>query len=606
MTNRTRDRWTTLRAAVLMLVGACLAQGIGCSKGSDRAPGDGSENTIRIRMLAQLDKSYDYVIATQTAPKDILDDFEVAFERIELIATDDSTHLLWEKSDSGARQEIARGHVFDNVQSLQPGNSYKALNLVMDPTVTFQGAVVEDGVIQEGGGESTLPVSELRIDFPKAEQARSSMFLSIDFVAPCEATFEGDARLELPCPIQTKLRLVEMDLTFAKLGIYDDHVHTRWSNAAEILEKSFAFVGIERAAFISTERTIFGTLARSFLTYNPQTLYTKLVFEGKSRAMAALNLDKALRGDSGLSEDFVQQVTDYWKMGFDGLKFHFDQGQYELLYEASTFEFMPSEPVFDEMWRKIGEVKAPVLIHLEGRPKIESPTLTIPGTTGLQEFTAFMENIKSGKYGPSTNFKILLAHFNPPADADDGMAQLRLMFDTYPFLYSEAGGFVNYLNGGFTADREEAIQFFEDYQDRILTGTDVGPCNEDGTGTTAAAPWKCPNSIDYRFEAMANIRRYLETDQEVTFPIHFNTSAKRVVKGLALPPSVLQRIYQDNFVELFSTPEPRPIHCSEITAMQDHIASRLIPGIPSSNGDLIGSRELEFISANSAVLLGCP
>lgn len=93
---------------------------------------------------------------------------------------------------------------------------------------------------------------------------------------------------------------------------------------------------------------------------------------------------------------------------------------------------------------------------------------------------------------------------------------------------------------------DAARDFFIRYSDRIIFGTDIF------TELTVA-------------EALARagiVQRWLETDDEFRVPPEadflLGPPTDGVIRGLALPGDVLERIYRGNFANLAGT-EPRPI-----------------------------------------------
>lgn len=79
-------------------------------------------------------------------------------------------------------------------------------------------------------------------------------------------------------------------------------------------------------------------------------------------------------------------------------------------------------------------------------------------------------------------------------------------------------------------EREKVRDFIIKYQDRLLYGTDLNA--QDGQ-----------QSFDYHLSTWQNDWRYFTTDDEMTAP-----PVRESFKGLALPKSVLRKIYHDNAV----------------------------------------------------------
>jgi predicted TIM-barrel fold metal-dependent hydrolase len=84
-------------------------------------------------------------------------------------------------------------------------------------------------------------------------------------------------------------------------------------------------------------------------------------------------------------------------------------------------------------------------------------------------------------------------------------------------------------------DTQKVRQFFLDYQDRILFGTDIVT----PFPMSALSEEKCEQILSrYRSNYLDHFR-YLETND--TFEIH-----GRIVTGIGLPPDVLEKVYYGN------------------------------------------------------------
>jgi predicted TIM-barrel fold metal-dependent hydrolase len=106
--------------------------------------------------------------------------------------------------------------------------------------------------------------------------------------------------------------------------------------------------------------------------------------------------------------------------------------------------------------------------------------------------------------------------------------ELGRRLDRYPNFAVDVAARTVYLA---MQPREKARQFLSTYQDRILYGTDLGLYSRQNTAT-AEKSWAKQYATDWAF---------FSSDKTVTYE-------GREVKGLALPPQVLRKLYHDNAV----------------------------------------------------------
>ena len=129
------------------------------------------------------------------------------------------------------------------------------------------------------------------------------------------------------------------------------------------------------------------------------------------------------------------------------------------------------------------------------------------------------------------NLNLCLAHFFFCSEKPE---KLEEMFAKYPNLCIDItpGG---EMYKGFNKRREYYREFFTKYADRIIFGTDM-----DFTPHLEAGVWLCDR-----------VYRYLATEETIS------SFSDNMLTGIALPDSVLQKIFSDNLVgKLGSAPKP--------------------------------------------------
>ena len=129
------------------------------------------------------------------------------------------------------------------------------------------------------------------------------------------------------------------------------------------------------------------------------------------------------------------------------------------------------------------------------------------------------------------NLNLCLAHFFFCSEKPE---KLEEMFAKYPNLCIDItpGG---EMYKGFNKRREYYREFFTKYADRIIFGTDM-----DFTPHLEAGVWLCDR-----------VYRYLATEETLS------SFSDNMLTGIALPDTVLQKIFSDNLVgKLGSAPKP--------------------------------------------------
>jgi len=235
-------------------------------------------------------------------------------------------------------------------------------------------------------------------------------------------------------------------------------------------------------------------------------------------------------GDAGWTEKAVKELENDVRAGARGLKIYKDLG---LHFRDKKGKFIRiDDPALDPIWEKCGELKIPVLIH-SADPKpfwskpdehnerwlelITHPDRKRTNTDPAPWDSLIAEQHRMFKKHPNTIF--IAAHFGWYGN---DLATLGKLLDEMPNVYTEFGAVIAELG----RQPRMARKFFEKYQDRILFGKD------------SWAP-----------EEYATYFRVLETDDEY-FPYHKKYHAFWRMYGLALPDSILKKVYYKNALKI--------------------------------------------------------
>tara|TARA_A100001015_G_scaffold112452_1_gene124890 strand:- start:3003 stop:3866 length:864 start_codon:yes stop_codon:yes gene_type:complete len=234
-------------------------------------------------------------------------------------------------------------------------------------------------------------------------------------------------------------------------------------------------------------------------------------------------------------EEFAQEqkllIESAVQAGVMGLKVYKSLGLTDK--DQSGNRIKVNDPRLDPVWMACGENNIPVLIH-SGEPVSfwyakdkfnerwlelrQKPSRYKDPKTNPSFEEVLAEQHEIFRKHPNTNF--INAHLGWMGNDLD---RLEDHLDTYPNVVTEIGAVLAELG----RQPKRARQFFIDYQDRILFGKDA-----------------------YKMSEYYTYFRVLETDDEY-FDYYRKRHAHWKMYGLALPDSVLQKLYYKNALKLF-------------------------------------------------------
>lgn len=265
-------------------------------------------------------------------------------------------------------------------------------------------------------------------------------------------------------------------------------------------------------------------------------LYLKKTLENvqenaPSRFGIFVNLDFEAIDEPDFKKTTLSLLEEAVQNGVMGLKVYKSLGLTSR--DASGNRIAVNDPRLDPIWNKCGELGIPVLIHsgepasfwkdkdkhnerwLELRQKpsrYRDPELN----PSFEEVMAEQHNVF--KKHPNTTF--INAHLGWMGNDLDRLGN---HLDTYPNVVTEIGAVLAELG----RQPKRAKQFFASYQDRILFGKDA-----------------------YKVSEYYTYFRVLETDDEY-FDYYRKRHAHWKMYGLALPDSILKKLYYKNALKLF-------------------------------------------------------
>ena len=273
------------------------------------------------------------------------------------------------------------------------------------------------------------------------------------------------------------------------------------------------------------------------------------------------------------SYDSAEEAQRLYDIGFDGIKMIENKPT-----ERFRLGLAQDAPFFSGMYRTAEKLGMPLLVHIND-PRVFWDEEQIPawakdagyycGGPGRASFEQILkESLHVLECYPK--LQICFAHFLFLSDDHD---LLRILMDTYPNLWLDVtAGTEMYPN--FASNPELWRQFFEDYQDRILYGTDnVTPMNDE----------------DERIaEVLNNLERKFFTSSEA-IPLWDQTLC-----GLGAPEPVTRKLTEQNF-RRFAGETPRKIDRNQAKA---YLKERL-----DNPGYCLSGRERKIIADVIEIML---
>ena len=250
--------------------------------------------------------------------------------------------------------------------------------------------------------------------------------------------------------------------------------------------------------------------------------------EYSNRFTLFMNIDFEQLDEEGWPNETLAMMEEAVKMGVKGLKVYKNLGLTETDNEGNRIKV--DDPRLDAIWSKCGELGIPVLIHT-GEPaafwlpkdKYNERWLELkqyPSRYKDPEKNPSFEEVMGEQHNvfrkhPKTKF--IAAHLGW---FGNDLPRLGKLLDEMPNVYTEIGAVLAELGRQPVTAREWLIN----YQDRVLMGKDT-----------------------YHKEEYYTYFRVLETNDEY-FDYYRKRHAHWKMYGLALPDSVLQKIYYKNAI----------------------------------------------------------
>jgi len=266
-----------------------------------------------------------------------------------------------------------------------------------------------------------------------------------------------------------------------------------------------------------------------------QSVLDKMVKPYPDRFVVFAQMDWSKVDDPNFSAEMVAQLDDAVKRGARGLKVLKDWGLG--VKDKSGKLVAIDDPRMDPVWEECGKLKIPVAIHSTDPEAFFTPT-----DKNNERYEELMHNPSWSFYGPGIPDKqtlleqrnhVFAKHPNTTfvalhvANWPENLDVVSGWLKKYPNMYVEFGA----REAELGREPRRAAQFFDEFQDRILFGTDAEPVPE----------------------MYANYFRWLETNDEY-FPYWgYPGQGRWMIYGMALPDKILEKVYHGNAEKIFAT-----------------------------------------------------
>lgn len=266
----------------------------------------------------------------------------------------------------------------------------------------------------------------------------------------------------------------------------------------------------------------------------------KVVRITKRRARLCTTFSPYAFEQPGFADRTVRQLDDDFKNGAVAVKIYKVMGM-EMKSKAGKY-VMADDPAFAPIYQDIAAHNRTVVAHLaEPDSCWQAPNPASPDydyyEKNPQEYAykhpewpskASILAARDHMLAENPKLRVVGAHLGSMETDVDAIAQ---RFDRYPNFAVDTAARVPYF---MLQPRDKVRAFLLKYQDRVLYATDVVVNPKDDTAK-ALAEWNATYDRDWKF---------FSTDQKVEYNGH-------TYQGLALPATVLRKIFHDNAVHWF-------------------------------------------------------
>jgi len=335
--------------------------------------------------------------------------------------------------------------------------------------------------------------------------------------------------------------------------LIDCHVHLRNLGEVRHLEAIRAHVGAEKMNLVCI-------FSRDGVNDNHAAFVAKAEYPDRFFVFGGLDHSSHFAPERVRAPSLVEQLDRLIAIGCDGVKMLENKPTHRKLVDIPI-----DGPYFDGYFARAEEIGIPILWHVCDPEEFWDPETTPNWAKargwGYDEtfmpkeaLYAEIENVLTRHPG----LRIVFAHFYF-LSAD--LSRAASFLDRFPNANFDLAPGIEFLYN-MSRDVDASREFFVRYADRIFLGTDISSAQ----------------TLDEARIRLGIVRRWLETEDEYRIPdgadFVLGPPEDGIMRGLALPESVLQKMCAGNFERLAGT-TPKPLDSNLAAEECERIASEV-------------------------------
>jgi len=341
--------------------------------------------------------------------------------------------------------------------------------------------------------------------------------------------------------------------------IVDGHVHMGSIGDESAMLAIREATGIAKMALVSIQNPEAGAGL-------PQSLYMKARHPERFFVFAGLNHAQQLSGGRVRAPRLVEQVEIFAQIGCDGIKMI--EGKPT---SRQRMDIPVTDPYFADYWANVEERGIPIVWHVNDPEEFWDPD-RIPGWARERNWGYGPGDVQKEQLYAEVDevltrhpkLDIIFAHFYF-LSAD--LARARRFLDAHPSVHFDLAPGIEMLYN-LSHDPDTSREFFMDYADRIVFGTDLASRLTVEQGRIRAGL----------------VFRWLESDDTFRVPAAadflLGPPEDGLIRGMSLPTEVLTKIYRDNWTRLVGS-EPQALNveravetCERLAAMAEALSGK--------------------------------
>jgi predicted TIM-barrel fold metal-dependent hydrolase len=348
---------------------------------------------------------------------------------------------------------------------------------------------------------------------PQTPKASSASVRATDVAAPSDGIFSYQELQQ-----------------FSKLDPIDAHTHVQQSNPAfyAMLKRlNLHIVDILLVADTEPQWKDFAEERKEAWS---------VVHDGDGRVILCTTFNPYRIGQRDFSQEAIRQLNEDFSRGAIAVKIWKNVGME--IKDAKGNYILPDNPAFEPIFKDIAAHNKTLIAHLADPDSIwQAPN---PAAADYNYYMHHTRLYMYGRSGAPTKAEILQARDrilerNPDlrmvgahfGSMESDFDQVAAHFDRYPNFAVDISSRMVFME---KQPRAKMIAFITRYQDRLIYGTDNYFFQGDNP-QKAIKDWEDTYADDWR---------YLATDDTISYGDHHST------QGLALPQSILHKLYHDN------------------------------------------------------------